>query len=485
MSKSKKIYYSNIFYGLVSFMALTLPMIAGPIVIEDNRVMDLGTTPVLGRGYSLSTNTYQSTCLTGITLTEPSYDFTYEFQSIEKTDIESIQSKVDMKAFSGQFRNILMKAIVPSGEAQYTSEEKSYSHHILVVINLHSYYASLDESQSKMGNSAARLLVTNDIPGFFSSCGSYYVRSIGRTAKFVAVFTYQTKEENRDFSFEKELESQISGFGRDSAKDEKTANLSQSDKMRVSWQFKRTAESRKLIISVAAFGLGKNPNATLISYDIDTFKTAIKDAFISMQNPSTGKVSSIELIPWVENTDFQVLIKLDTQSIGVSEKDKGKELLLYEKKKILNMNAEFLAELERVDRSMLNLYYKAKICRQHIDENFKSESSIKTEFRSKNLLHLKGGKSYALLKLDAYLAPDKINQFLEREERFMYGGKDLFSPADWGKGAKACMRQIMQQGIFRVSYRDIPDCKVMIKNLTTVDDEVIDNYCMPMIAKED
>jgi len=73
---------------IMSLMVLVLglfsvTLIAGPTVIQDNRVTNLATTPVLGRGYSIATNTYQSTCLKDVVMTEPSYDFTYTFQLLD------------------------------------------------------------------------------------------------------------------------------------------------------------------------------------------------------------------------------------------------------------------------------------------------------------------------------------------------------------------------------------------------------------------
>lgn len=49
--------------------------LAGPTIIRDQMVQDLNVTPVLGRGYSIATNTMQSTCLTDVVLTDPSYNF--------------------------------------------------------------------------------------------------------------------------------------------------------------------------------------------------------------------------------------------------------------------------------------------------------------------------------------------------------------------------------------------------------------------------
>ncbi|MBU3916184.1 hypothetical protein KKA14_11680 [bacterium] len=305
---------------LVIFICLIFPVMdvsAGPTVITDNRIHDLSITPVLGRGYSIATNTFQSTCLNKINVTEPSYDFTYLFNSIELEGEGSgeLESKIDVNSFSEAFRNELVKRLIPSLQTNKAQGEETYfNHNIYVEINLNSYYASLDESETKMSSSAAQLLVNNDIPGFFSSCGSYYVRSIGRNSKFVAIFTYKTKDRNPDKNFESDLEAEITGFGTE-IKDKIGQQVLESAVAALgvdtSRDFRKKASSRKLTINVAAFGLGKNEEATLISYDIETFKDSIANAFISMQNPKTGKVSSIEVVPWVENTDFQALIKLE------------------------------------------------------------------------------------------------------------------------------------------------------------------------------
>jgi hypothetical protein len=258
---------------------------SGPTVIQDNRITNIATTPVLGRGYSISTNTFQSTCLTGIKLTEPSYDFTYTFDSLEK---ESDLRYIDTKSFSSEFRNQLKNKVFSEGKSEestedrtgrrtttsaVTTETKTFSHHIFVVINLNSYYASVDESKTKMSNTAAQLILNKDLPGFFSSCGSYYVRSIGRNAKFVSIFTYKTRTETTDARFETQLEEQIKGFGK---KMEKTMNKGEGEEEaaseegettkettvstidHASYEFRRNASSRQLTITVAAFGLGKN-----------------------------------------------------------------------------------------------------------------------------------------------------------------------------------------------------------------------------------
>ena len=129
-----------------------------------------------------------------------------------------------------------------------------------------------------------------------------------------------------------------------------------------------------------------------------------------MQNPSTGKVSAIEVVPWVENTDFQALSKLESYT----EKENGQVLMMYEKKQILNSNAEFIAEIERYDRSLMNSYYKALLCRKHIDLNYKNNGSFKAEFAGRIVLNNSGNGTLSLNELDALVTFEKIDKILER-----------------------------------------------------------------------
>lgn len=97
-------------------------LIAGPTVIRDNRVTDLATTPVLGRGYSIATNTYQSTCLKDVVMTEPSYDFTYTFQEMDSfMKDSSSETNTLTKLATTSFRNYLVKKEV---ESQKKKERK-------------------------------------------------------------------------------------------------------------------------------------------------------------------------------------------------------------------------------------------------------------------------------------------------------------------------------------------------------------------------
>jgi hypothetical protein len=357
----------------------------------------------------------------------------------------------------------------------YASGKKEFFHHIYVEINMDTYYASVDEAKSKMSSSAGMLLTNNDIPGFFSSCGSYYVRSLGRNAKFVSIFSYTSVEETKDAAFEAALEMSVKAFG-----------VEGGARSSISSSVSQQASNKKLTITTNAYGLGKNEGATLISYDLETFKAAIKDAFISMQNPMTGKVTSMEIVPWVENTEFQSLIKLEKEVPDPSTG--GKPMLLYKKKHILNLNAEFLAELERADRNLMNIFYKAKICQQDIRANWYKGGKLHPGFTNTQLVNNKfpgEPEPFTLGQLDKMLSDANVSKLLDDEEMFMYGkvSTGTGGGGGGGKGANVCIEKLLESGMFTLSWRNVKECRAMRDKLSAVMNEKIDNYCMPQLAR--
>jgi hypothetical protein len=176
-------------------LIISLGLFAGPTIIRDNRITDTATTPLLGRGYSVGTNTFQSSCMKKVVVTEPSYDFTYTFDSLEQSgkrtttregDVErKVGEKTETKirkawkwnwgqwSGSGEYRDIVKKTTSKIGKETVINNVKWYSHIILANIDLYSYYASVDEANSELSDSAVELLRNQDAPGFFNSCGPY------------------------------------------------------------------------------------------------------------------------------------------------------------------------------------------------------------------------------------------------------------------------------------------------------------------------
>ena len=498
-----------LFPVLILIIISSINLSAGPTVIRDNRVTDTALTPVLGRGYSLGTNTYQSTCMKEVVLTEPSYDMEYMFESIESSGKETNKEKAEKSTdtsvkvrasakFGRHSGSAGLDYALSQGSKSETIGTKTYHNHkVLVTINIYTYYASIDESKSTMSDSAKELLVNKDLPGFFNSCGAYYVRSIGRKASFVSIFNYKDEFEKRDEKFENNLKQSIQAFGTYSykgviAKASVSVNVASEAEEKKAQEFSKEASNKQLSIVTHAYGLGKDEKASLVAFDLDTFKAAIKDAFISMQNPLTGKVANIEVVPWVENTEFQTTLKLEEIDAPVEGGTAGQTVKkpLYEKKHLLNQNAEFLIEVERADRNLINMYYKAKLCKANINANYKSgNGNIGDENKAIMLMNTRTGETDLMTvgKLDEALTDSYIDSILAHETKYMYGessgsGSGSGNSTGAKKGASACLKKLFDTGFVTKSYREIEECQTVLSQAGELQLQIVSDYCMPVEA---
>lgn len=62
-------------FSFVTFLAAVAIANGSPYTISDERVRSLDVTPVLGRGYSIGTDSFHSTCLVVSDTTTPSYNY--------------------------------------------------------------------------------------------------------------------------------------------------------------------------------------------------------------------------------------------------------------------------------------------------------------------------------------------------------------------------------------------------------------------------
>lgn len=452
------------FVALLFFLLFLSQVQAGPTIIQDQRVSNIGATPILGRGYSISTNSYQSNCFAEIKQSEPSYDFIYQFVTKENF-LDDDSERKGLNQTLKQFATHAFRKKIFSNPQHKQVNKQTLK--IIVSIQLNSYYASLDESQVSISNSATRLIQNNDLPGFFSSCGSYYIKSMIRKAIFFAEFQFESIDDTSDAAFIYLLNTKIKGFNPASTnKNNPPGIINIQQKIK----FSTIAKTRKLRIFAAAFGLGKRKNSSLISYDIESFKTAVKNAFITMQNPNTGKVTAIEIIPWIENTNFQSLLAADNQINSTQ----------YDKKYNISLNAGLLAEIERVDRAMMNTYYKAKMCRQFIDSNWKHSRGnrflLKPNYIKRYVMNNYDSSIGLLLKqLDKYLSKSSIEQLYLKHQSFVYGGKDK------KQGVRRCISALQKAGLEYISFRDLDVCNQLEDKLINFNNPIIDNYCMPVL----
>ena len=475
--------YTIFFTILLVLMGLNTDIYSGPTVIKDNRVRELAVTPALGRGYSVVTNTFQSLCIMGLSAkgsdsgmktTPASFDLTYTFEEVnlEKTSKNELSAKIGVEGaydfFTGTF----------SAEAKSSATSKETNHHVLGTLRVDSYYASVDEGASLLSTPAQTLLKGNDILGFFQSCGPAYIRSIGRRSTFLVIFTYTSKEGTKNSSFEAQLKAQLKKFGSSPGE----TNISAETKA----SFEAALKESKLRITVKSIGLGKSKDASLIATTFDEFHNVIKNGFIATQDEFTGRVTSMEVVPWVENVQFQSLIGLEEATLT-----DGTKVPRFKMKLNLNDNAEFYMRVLRVGRAKLDTYYKARLCKAYIDTAYREGGDPSNDFKDiyadKVLINQKGAKE--TVKLEDFagdnITKDKVDG--------MYT-----SYVDFQTKTQACLDKILEKDIRYFTYRDFTaagkegkaseserQCEGVEGELAYIPDETIDAYCMPVIADPD
>ena len=442
------------------------------MLLGDHRARDTGVTPTLGRGFSLATNTYQSTCLRDVRISEPSYDFSYELVEINQHSLDKSKTTSTslIKSLWGDIASARAQPGPQRGKEVQTERSKMF---LGVSLKVDTYYSAVDEAVTPLSGAASALLKREDMPSFFSACGTYYVRGINRHAEFnalleleqssetsrselkeavnnvifsaadlpaseanptcrltvaehklpensserdwtragkVAVFepgTYaRTEVQNRlgcdncisqlklegprgcKVTLFNDPEPFVRSAGSNSSENwsyviegpglyymwptrtglpDKVVNdtissflvssppVSKTKKFRSS---KDIVNNTSMRIYARGEGLGHAGDSQLISFSIPEFRQALKDAFLSMQTISTGRVTSVEVVPWTENLGFQSLLQIQDDSPGGAEP----KMPLFRKKDILIANGEYLATLHRSLAHRKARYFLARSC---------------------------------------------------------------------------------------------------------------------------
>ena len=428
--------------------------IVAQTVLRDYRVKDIAVTPALGRGYSLSTNTYQSVCLSDVQTTEPSYDFDYTFfevndEFIQSTTSSNSNSKASSQSSShtssyssscwwcgskssGTNTSSQSSSVATQNTSKTTSDKSSKTKILGAILKLSTYYAAVDESASPLSKSALKLAMGEDIPGFFAACGAYYVRGITRRAEFQVMFkfTATTEEQSRaTMAAIKRSATRASSYTRKSSgwrsksSSSGQSRSSESSSNRQAQQDSSTMSKSDLRITMRGIGLGKNESGSLIATNIEEFREALKDAFLSMQKPNTGRVTSVELAAWAENSEFQA-------NLNMREKDlvSGKSIPLYSKKDILTFNAEFLAEMNRSLRQRITTYYSARNCNAQLKSLKKEKNGGKKILT--NLIEQRPGKTVDMLLKDE-LSDTKVQNLFNKDYLGFLTGNPVKSDTDF------------------------------------------------------
>ena len=143
------------------------------------------------------------------------------------------------------------------------------------------------------------------------------------------------------------------------------------------------------------------------------------------------------------------------------------------------MNAGLLAEIDRVDRGLLDTYYKAKICRQYIDDNWKqiegNQMELKPVYKNRYLMNnYDNNSSIQLSSFDKYLTKETIESLYQKHQQVIYGTNKQ-------QGARKCISELHKVGLDQKNFRDLEPCNDIEKQLINFNFPIIDDYCMPIL----
>jgi hypothetical protein len=72
---------------------------------------------------------------------------------------------------------------------------------------------------------------------------------------------------------------------------------------------------------------------------------------------------------------------------------------------------------------------------------------------------------------EKHLKEEEIQKLLDNEEKFMI------------QKAQKCIDKMLETGMFKTSWRKIPECTNIMGDLSAVISETIDNFCMPTFER--
>ena len=190
------------------------------------------------------------------------------------------------------------------------------THTVVATMRIERYYASLKEESSPLSDDALTLLDNQDYIGFFKSCGPNYVRGIRRAQEITAMFTFDSTSLESAHEYSSNLKSNMrSGFFFMRGSRQVDSSFTSKSKF--------SSINDSLTIEIQGYGLGLNTQGsdTLVATNLEEFNDAMKFAFRSFtQNEDShniGMVYGMEVVPWVDNTAFQVASRLLEEDIEV------------------------------------------------------------------------------------------------------------------------------------------------------------------------
>ena len=457
-------------YVLVLSLSLTgiftssLPAL--PKVIDDNRLRDIYTSIVLGRGYDIKNNMVYQNCFSRIAQSPPSFDYKLEFQKIDQGFFDQNPNALDLE-------NVLKKAFVRE-HARFKEEaindngrHETYSvSNLLISIVVTSYFEAFDDYNSTIHESMQDLLERGHFASFFKSCGSHYIRALGRHSHYLALLGFRNLDNHdhqgqySDQAFIDTLQSYITQF---------------TDELTIDKPFIKEQIQRHLRIVSEAVGVDKDSldHIALMPKNIKALRKTIHDLIASMQDSSTGALSQIEVMPWTSNPRYLDFLVFPTEA----------SFDRYLAQVNLRENSAIISEIERLDQAITTLRDKTSLCMRTLDEDYPMGDGDFTFDPEKTKFQAISDPGNPLkFKTLRYLKTninDKLVSALEEQHfMFLYGNSET---EDFG--AIQCMNELDSDRIYEINYREIPACR-QIEKFRSPRLPLINHYCLPELVDE-
>jgi len=479
-----------------------LTVLAETIVIDGELLNDLRRTPVLGGGFSLTTEDYKSLCFDNVETSIPSYDYDYTFYSSETETKRKDKSSLEFGfeyGYSALFVSGKGKTDVKTSQ---TSKIKLNTVRMFVVVHLNSYYASLNESKSTLSAQAKDLIKTEDIIGFFDACGTYYIRTINRQSRIYAWLTLKSKEKVTKNTFKSHLEASF-----------KSPFSSSSMKSKVENESENFFKGKQLSIKIIGRGLGKAHIVNLSPTSIEEFQKVINNASKSMSGIHTGRITSLEIIPWMDNLSFQYELKpfIIAQEVPLKEGatpeakkaylDRQKSLSL-RRKWIVAENGEFISMLKNKYRALQAYQFATMNCQAKLERILTRREDLATQGKTQDqfnweTISFKNHLGYSSLtakplyeKLLLLTGNNQtqfaVNKGLNKEAE---SAGDCFNKPEscslyeqWkaiSEKADSCLGELYPEFTTKI-YREFDKCSRLVAKLTALMPGVLFYYCAPV-----
>ncbi len=229
------------------------------------------------------------------------YDFSRSSSDSTSTTTVDITLTIKKRFF---FSFGLASLLVEVGRNSSSSGERY--RYMATTMRIERYYSSVREDVSLLSPDASALLDRQDYVGFFKACGPTYIRGIRRAQEVVAYFIWQSNNDSNSNHYVDWI---------------KKGRKGGSNPTSTSTKFNSESQSTTIIIKGWGLGLTQEGSETLLATSLDQYEEAMKFAFKSMtsikDSVHIGMVYGMEVIPWVENTSFQVRSQVNDRVIQI------------------------------------------------------------------------------------------------------------------------------------------------------------------------